>query len=144
MLFGHLALPTIFRHYLPTSDAELYIGSIFPDLLDKTLKAQHIAPNGRTISHTLTGLAVTTLLVHRVRGQQAAESWLLGYLGHLVCDTDSSIPWLWPLLPYDFPQPAYHEFWKSLWKGVLIRPELLELLLIGWAVSLIIGSRRPK
>ncbi len=135
MLFGHLALAVLEHRYLKADLAPVMIGGVFPDLVDKTLC--HVigaTPSGRTVAHTLLGLGLSTLLIGLIRDRRTAWSWALGYLGHLLGDFNSPVPWLYPFVPYDFP-PALglaEKINQLLSEPAMIAPDLL---LSAWAVG---------
>ena len=104
MLFGHLALAALQHRYLKTATAPTLWGAIFPDLLDKSLcQLLRLTPSGRFYGHTLAMLGLTTLAVGGLKGRRAAWSWVAGYLGHLLGDSEGLVPWLYPLVTYEFP-----------------------------------------
>lgn len=132
MLLGHLAVPTLLKHYLPLETGPLYAGSFFPDVVDKTLHAAGLAANGRTWAHTLLTLTTTTLLVYLVWGAFTARSWFVGYLAHLLCDVGGDVPWFYPFMAYEF-RPSTRTFWQKLarWSRNI---QLSEVFLVAWAL----------
>jgi hypothetical protein len=81
----------------------LLLASLFPDLVDKTIAyGFHAMPNGRHYAHSLFGLLGSTLLVTLLWDRCRGSAWLLGYLGHLLVDTDRLVPWFFPLKQYPF------------------------------------------
>jgi hypothetical protein len=137
MLSGHLAVAALLRHYLKTVPLPTLGGSAAPDLLDKALYQGAGATNSsRTYGHTLLGAAVSTLLVHFILGKTAAQSWLIGYLGHLLCDADKYLPWLYPWPRYRF-YPSLRLPHREPWLRVL-RPSPLESVLLLWAAAVLI------
>jgi hypothetical protein len=142
MLFGHLAISLLQHRYLKADLAPVVAGGIFPDVVDKTLcQVLHVTPSGRMFGHTLVGLAVSTAVVGLLGGWRAARSWALGYLGHLVGDVGGFIPWLYPLVPYDFSadSPGLLE----ILRWALTDPARmgLELALSAWAVGACVGRK---
>jgi hypothetical protein len=138
MLLGHLAIPTILREYFDLEAIPLYVGSFFPDLVDKTLEEVGWLPNGRNIAHTLFTLAVTTVWVERIGGKASAISWAIGYLGHLVCDVSGLVPWLYPFVAYEFKTPRSRPFLQKV-KRAITHAGPLEWALVVWAVVLVSG-----
>ncbi|HMR63262.1 MAG TPA: metal-dependent hydrolase [Anaerolineae bacterium] len=107
---GHLAIG-LAQHQLPPLARRkrtlipLLVASLFPDLVDKTIGyGLHLMPNGRHYAHNVFSLAGTTLLVAGLWGRRIGLAWGLGYLGHLLVDNYSSVPWLFPMHGYDFGQ----------------------------------------
>lgn len=134
MLFGHLAVSALQHHYLKADLAPAVVAGFFPDLVDKTLcRVLHLTPGGRTLGHTLAAMGLSTTVVRLLWGRRAAWSWELGYLGHLIGDVGGFIPWLYPLVAYDFPRRSF-----SLWeiaRQALTNPSVIgpELALSAWA-----------
>lgn len=134
MLLGHLALPTLLKHYLDVEPFPVYAGSLFPDVLDKALYVGELTENGRSTAHTLLGLAVSTLMVGLLGGRGRARAWSLGYLGHLLCDMGGHVPWLSPFKTYAFVSRR-ESLWRKLARAFL-QVGLLEAGLIFWAALL--------
>jgi hypothetical protein len=142
MLLGHLAIPIILNHYTPVHPAPLVAGSLFPDVMDKSLKIIGLAPNSRTISHTALGLALSTAAIYAAEGNTAAASWGAGYLSHLLGDGRGFVPWWYPFLSYVFRR-SQRTFWQSLFHA-LRSTGWLEAFLLLWAFWLVVSHYRPK
>jgi membrane-bound metal-dependent hydrolase YbcI (DUF457 family) len=107
MLLGHLAVSILEHRYLKADLAPVVVGGVFPDVVDKTLcHVLRLRPHSRTFGHTLVGMVISTGIVGLIWGQRAARSWALGYLSHLLGDVQGFVPWLYPLVRYDFPPPS--------------------------------------
>jgi len=134
MLFGHLAVSALLHRYLKADLTTVMVAGVFPDIVDKTLcRVLHLTPNGRMYGHTLLGLGLTTAAVGLIRGRRVAWSWALGYLGHLVSDSDEFVPWLYPLVQYDFSE-LEPELWELLRRALMDRKRMGgELALTVWA-----------
>jgi len=111
---GHLAL-ALAQHRLPPLSANknalapLLLSSIFPDLVDKTLGyVLHVMPNGRHYAHNIFSLVGISLLVSLIWGKATGLAWFLGYLGHLLADQHSAVPWLFPARKYHFSHSKFH------------------------------------
>lgn len=132
MLVGHLAVSALEHRYIGADLVPVMAAAVIPDVVDKV--AHYIlksTESGRLWGHTLFVALASTALVWLVFGRSNAMSWALGYLSHLICDLGGVVPWLYPLVSYDFP-PA-ETFQTTLWQG-LTRPRiLLELALVVWA-----------
>ena len=143
MLLGHLAVPTILREYLDLKPIPLYVGSLFPDLVDKTMEEAGWLPNGRNIAHTLFTLTVTTAWVEHLGGKASAVSWAIGYLAHLIGDVSGLVPWFYPFVAYEFkrsrPRPFLHKVKKAI-----THAGPLEWALIAWAVIIASGRLAGK
>ena len=105
--------------------AIVFIGSQFPDLVDKPLAHQFgLIPSGRVFMHSLP-IAIPFLLIVAVYGWKTDRNPLSGafifaYLSHLVADhytslfgPDPHIPaeLLWPLL--SVPARTHHPHWAG-------------------------------
>ena len=109
---GHLAVALAEHYYLsPTCLPDkqvrvistLLLASLFPDIVDKTIGYVFRAmPNGRHYSHNLFSLVGLSLAVSLVWGRTLGLAWFLGHLGHLLADSTSQVPWLFPAVDYEF------------------------------------------
>ena len=76
---------------------------------------------------------ITSGVVLILWGKRAAASWALGYLSHLVCDVNNVVPWLYPLVTYEFP--VSEGLWATLRASLTDTPRmLLEAGLSVWAL----------
>ena len=105
---GHLAIALV-QHRLPALSTNrntlkpLLLASLFPDVVDKSLGyGLHIMPNGRHYAHNIFSLLGSTVFVTAIWGKRTGYAWLAGYLGHLIVDRHSLIPWFFPLQSYNF------------------------------------------
>lgn len=133
MLFGHLAVSALEHRYLKAEFVPVMAAAVLPDAVDKV--AHYVlneTTTGRLWEHTLIGAAASSLLVLLLFGKRNAASWALGYLSHLICDMGSVVPWLYPLVSYEFP-PA-EDFVTTLWMGIAQPRIILEILLSVWAL----------
>ncbi|MCB0193988.1 MAG: metal-dependent hydrolase [Anaerolineae bacterium] len=121
---GHLAI-ALAQHRLPALSTDnnllkpLLLASLFPDVIDKSLGyGFRVMPNGRHYAHNIFSLLGTTAFVTAVWGKKAGYAWLAGYLGHLLADRNSLVPWLFPLQSYDFKEGRFYfnksQFLKEL------------------------------
>lgn len=143
MIFGHLAISALEHRYLDADLVPVMVAGLAPDLVDKTAcQILHATPSGRMWGHTLLGLAISTLLIDLLWGKRAARSWALGYLGHLLGDLNSPIPWFHPFVSYNFKSSP------SLWHVLrnLLRDPVtlsLEIALAVWAI-LALRAKHPQ
>jgi membrane-bound metal-dependent hydrolase YbcI (DUF457 family) len=137
VLSGHLAVAALLRHYLQTEPLSTLGGSAAPDLLDKALYQGGVTKSSRTYGHTLLGAAVSTALVYLIWGKRPAQSWFVGYLGHLLADAGGFVPWFYPWKRYTF----YPKLCEPLSPLQFVRMSPLELPLLLWAAY--IKCRRP-
>lgn len=106
---GHLAVAVVQDRLLDLSQGDqktaafLAISSLFPDIVDKTIAyILHLMPNGRHYAHNIFSLGITTLLVGTIWGKEVGYAWFMGYLGHLLADSQRLIPWFFPFKEYPF------------------------------------------
>jgi hypothetical protein len=109
---GHIAVALAEHHYLgrmswPGRQARvlggLLLASLFPDVVDKTIGyVFHAMPNGRHYAHNLFSLVGLSLGVTLVWGRSLGLAWFLGYLGHLLADSTTRVPWFFPAVKYQF------------------------------------------
>ncbi|MCJ7549766.1 MAG: metal-dependent hydrolase [Anaerolineae bacterium] len=135
MLFGHLAVSALEHRYVRAAFVPIMAAAVFPDMLDKiTHYALDLTNSGRMWGHTLLAALITSGVVLILWGRRAAASWALGYLSHLVCDVNNVVPWLYPLVTYEFP--VSEGFWATLWASLTDTPRmLLETGLAVWALA---------
>ena len=132
MIFGHLAVSALEHRYAKVDFVPVMAAAVVPDLVDKV--AHYLLGStefGRLWGHTLVAALLSTFIVLVLFGRRSATSWGLGYLSHLVCDIGGVVPWLHPLVSYDFPQAESFE--TTLWMGLTQPRILLELALLIWA-----------
>lgn len=136
MLFGHLAVSVLQHRYLKADLVPVVVAGVFPDIVDKSMcYGLHVVPSGRTWGHTLLSMGLSTVMVSLIWGWRTGYSWALGYLGHLLGDFGSALPWFYPFRPYEFPSPS-----PSLWtivRRLFTNPPALsfELALSVWAIA---------
>jgi hypothetical protein len=105
---GHLAVAVIQTRLLrpcgsQTPQWPVWAGALLPDVLDKTIGyGLGAMPNGRHYSHNLFSLAGVSAGVGLVWGPPAGRAWFWGHLGHLLADSATMVPWLFPVKKYRF------------------------------------------
>jgi hypothetical protein len=106
---GHLAVAVaesnlpLFRRGPRRLLIPLFLASLFPDIVDKSIGYLFQAmPNGRHFAHNLFSLLGLSLLAGLIFGQAGGWAWFCGYLGHLLADSGSLVPWFFPLKKYPF------------------------------------------
>ncbi|MEW5959072.1 MAG: metal-dependent hydrolase [Chloroflexota bacterium] len=111
----------------------LLLASLFPDVVDKVVGyGFRLMPNGRHYAHNIFGLAGFSTLVTLIWGRAAGLAWFVGYLGHLLADSEGLVPWLFPLRTYPFRQGRL---------SVDLRQLLKELL---WLMVMLLALRRTR
>lgn len=142
MLFGHIAASALLHRYLNADLKPAVLGGIFPDVVDKTLcRVLHLTPSGRMFAHTLLSWGLSTVVVGLLRGPRTAWSWGLGYLGHLVGDSDGSVPWFYPFSSYQFEKRERFNLFETL-SEFFVEPNWLEWVLLLWAILVFARGRR--
>lgn len=106
---GHLAVALVqYRLVFPRTRKKkiiylLLLTSLLPDAVDKSIGyILHLMPNGRHYAHNIFSLLGSSVMLSLVGGKLAGQAWFIGYLGHLVADSDRQVPWLFPLKSYRF------------------------------------------
>ena len=132
---GHLAVGVTQHHLLnfPPDDKKtltlLLVGSLFPDIADKTIGyILKLMPGGRHCAHNIFSLLVSTMIITGLWGRSAGYAWFTGYTGHLLMDSNRFIPWFFPLKAYKFPKG----------RGISFKPIpiIKETLLLATAIIL--------
>ena len=140
MLIGHVGIALLQHRYLDAELVPVMAGGLFPDALDKTLcQVLQVTRSGRVWGHTVLGVVVSTTLVGVIAGRRAARDWLLGYLGHLLADSEGPVPWWYPFRTYTFDQsPSFveilHHFAENQ-TDVILEFTLLALGLLALATK---------
>ena len=107
---GHLAT-ALAQHRLLTLSGQtgqvtltpLLIAGLLPDVVDKAVGYVFcLMPNGRHYAHNIFSLLGLSLVVMLLWGRAAGLAWFVGYLGHLLADSNSFVPWFFPVKRYQF------------------------------------------
>ena len=110
-----------------------------PDVIDKGLQQVGVAVNGRNWAHNIFSLAASTAVIWIVKDKTTAKSWFVGYLGHLLCDAEGFVPWLYPFATYEF-YPTEKNLWQKIKSA---RPSPLELFFVLWAILILfLGQKK--
>ena len=81
----------------------LLLASLFPDVVDKAIGyIFKLMPNGRHYAHNIFSLVGFSAIVTLIWGRVVGLAWFVGYLGHLLADSEGLVPWLFPLRCYPF------------------------------------------
>lgn len=105
---SHVGIAVPIAYLLGLNIAITAICALLPDLVDKPLWMFGIG-NGRYVAHTLL-FALLVTLVFSVKSKIWGASALLGGLSHLLLDSVHSwppVPWLYPMVSYDFSAPQF-------------------------------------
>ena len=110
---GHIAVALALHCLPPPSNNQLtlkplLLASLFPDLVDKTIGyIFHLMPSGRHYAHNLFSLLSLSALVTMIWGRTIGYAWFLGYLGHLLADRQTLVPWFFPVKRYGFKKSRF-------------------------------------
>jgi hypothetical protein len=106
---GHIAVALAQDFLIPSKKKPgallkpLVVASLFPDLMDKTIGyIFRLMPNGRHFAHNIFSLVGLSLIVSLIWGRTTGYAWFIGYLGHLLVDSDNLVPWFFPFRNYPF------------------------------------------
>lgn len=141
MLIGHVGIALLQHRYLDAELAPVMAGGLFPDALDKTLcQVLQVTRSGRMWGHTTLGVVASTMLVGVLAGRSAARDWLLGYLGHLLADSEGPMPWWYPFKTYTFePSAGFVEIFRHFAENQT--DVMLEFALLAMGLSALATER---
>ena len=140
MIIGHLATAVLLKNHYPQEETlPLFIGSIFPDIGDKSIKYARKIYEGRTLFHSLLGFALTVAILSLFAKRSTVRSWVIGYALHLLCDTGGTVPWLYPFVRYEHAYSPYSYPQKVV--RLITSPKLAETALVIWAI---IDTLKPR
>lgn len=120
---AHIAIGYIIGKKTSLDTRWCVLGSVLPDLIDKTIGHMGVFPAYQTVSHSLLGLAVVTALLFGRYGP-AMFAFYVGWVVHLAADVlqltlngrgDHALNMLgWPVLHWEnpmvtAPETAYYE-----------------------------------
>lgn len=100
---GHIGIAIVIATLLYMPVAAFAIGSILPDIVDKSLAVFNIVPCGRSLAHNVffaLGAGAVAFAITRKKGIGLALA--LGVLLHLAQDAYYFVPYFYPLVSYDF------------------------------------------
>ena len=100
MLFlGHVATGVAIADATDSDHAATVAGTMLPDIVDKTGSwVFHVFPKGRWLAHGLPCFAAVSALVFATQERRRARGFILGYMGHMLCDLwgGGKVPWFAP------------------------------------------------
>lgn len=107
-LIFHLAVPLIIfelpviKRKFEFSRFALLVGSLFPDIVDKSLLFMNLG-FGRGISHTIFFVLLSFVILHLIvkRKMNISFMFLLGLTSHLILDLPE-VPLFYPFIAYEF------------------------------------------
>lgn len=111
----------------------LIIGSLTPDIIDKSLMLLNISP-GRGISHTLIFAIISFLVVYVITKRKLviSLSYFTGILFHLILDLPD-IPLFYPFISYQFDyleDPFGSWFHELLFNPFTLISEIIGLIIL--------------
>ena len=117
----------------------LLIGSMFPDIVDKTIGA-FIFSTGRWIGHSLLFIFVISILGYLLirnnmsEGARSIQMFFLGNIMHLFLDLPGiSLTWLvifWPIIDWNIPVGRTEAFLENGFSPFVIGTEIIGLIMI--------------
>ncbi len=132
MLFlGHIGISVFLGSLLYLSPFIVGASAILPDLIDKGLVLVGLSQYSRLFAHNLFFGPLASLVVYALtRRKDFALAVLFGTYLHLVEDMRNLVPWLWPLVTYNFAPVT----------GIKITLGLFEILTESIGLTLLIYS----
>jgi hypothetical protein len=104
LFLGHIAVSLLIADATDSDRKAAVAGNLLPDVVDKTGGwVLQVMPQGRWLAHGLPCFAVVSVIAGLVLDGRERRGFVLGYLGHLVCDlwAGSRVPWF---APFEKPQ----------------------------------------
>ena len=136
---AHIGTAVLLSKAARASTPFAVLGTLTPDLVDKPAAwLLKVAPRGRYLGHTLLSCLLLSLALAQLSGPRASLGFGLGYLSHLLGDSEDPVPWLVPLVRYDYPRD--NRFRLDLSRRLLLREAVGLALIVFFARR----SRRGK
>jgi membrane-bound metal-dependent hydrolase YbcI (DUF457 family) len=137
--FGHLGFTLAFFHSSSSlreriNTYALAFGTLLPDIIDKSF-GQFIFQHGRFVGHSIvigfvTCFAAGILLKLLNKDDRIAVSLLCGWSAHLIEDSSGFLPWLYPLVQYNFPISTLDPL-RALSNPYVLSCEIMGATLLG-------------
>jgi hypothetical protein len=126
---AHIGTALILASLLYLPAAGLVVGVLLPDIVDKGFSLIGILDCGRSFGHNIFfGLGVGAVAFIATRNKGLAIALTLGAMLHLVEDSNHFVPYLYPLVNYDFESCGPVEF----------QPGTFEIVMEGVGIVLIV------
>ncbi|TES95143.1 MAG: metal-dependent hydrolase [Promethearchaeota archaeon] len=148
-LIFHVAIPLIIfelpliKKRFKFNRLALIIGSLFPDIIDKSMLFLNLG-SGRGISHTILFILLSFTVLHMAAKRKSFISlpFLIGMVTHLILDLPE-VPLFFPFIEYDFlmiEDPLSYWFYKLFNDPLVYLTEIggiliLLLILVGNKLS---------
>lgn len=105
LFFGHIGITAFLGALLYLPILIVGIGSILPDLVDKSLLILGVTPYTRLFAHNVFfGPIVSLITLLVTRRKHFATAMLFGSYMHLIEDISHTVPWFWPFVNYDLAE----------------------------------------
>jgi len=137
--FGHLGFTLAFFHSSSSlrekiNSYALIFGALIPDIIDKSF-GQFVYQHGRFIGHSLIISSIMCFFVGILmksfgKDNRFASSLYFGWIAHLIEDTGSFLPLLYPIIQYDFPYSTLDPF-RILSSPYVLTCEIMGIILLG-------------
>lgn len=100
---GHIGIALVIATIFYVPIAAFVVGALLPDIVDKGLAIFNLVECGRSVGHNVFFALVAGALAFGItRKKGIALAVVLGVLLHLAQDSTHFVPYLYPLLQYDF------------------------------------------
>lgn len=134
MILGHVASAILLKRFCHAqSSAGLLIGSLFPDLGDKTIKQIRHLKEGRSFFHSLFGSVITIAVARILLPRRYRRGFIIGYIGHIAVDAPKDIPWFYPFRSTQFGYTPYS--YREKFLRQFTHPKFWETFLILWSIG---------
>jgi len=129
---GHVGIALVLSSLFFIPAAALVVGVLLPDIFDKGLALLGVLECGRSAGHNIffaLGAGAVAFLATRNRG--IALAILLGVLLHLAQDSAHFVPYLYPLMQYDFGECGPVQFQPGNFE-IAMEAVGLALIVVWW------------
>lgn len=129
---GHIGTALIAAAFLSMPAAAFVLGVMLPDIIDKGLAILNLIDCGRSWAHNVffaVGAGLVALAV--TRNKKVALAIGLGAILHLVGDSTHFVPYLYPLVQYDFGECGPVQFQPGAFE-VTMEAVGLALIIVWW------------
>ncbi len=129
---GHLGIALIIASVFYIPVAAFVVGVFLPDIVDKGLAILGIVECGRSVAHNVFfAIGAGAVALAATRKKSIALAILLGVLLHLAQDSTHFVPYLYPLVQYDFSDCGPVAFQPSPFE-IAMEAVGLALIVVWW------------
>lgn len=145
---GHVGTAAVLAVLFSLSIVFVVVGVLLPDIIDKSLSFLGLLPCGRSLGHNIFfGPIVAGITYAVTRNKKYSLAILMGAYLHLAEDLNGFMPWLYPLVVYEFDcgplqiSPDYYSIifelvglvmimavWRYRKKIIILREKILRKL----------------